>query len=211
MKKLSAYTFAEVILAIVIIGVISVMMLRNMKTSGVDEKATVAKATKGFAAISQTLEQIRVSESDSCPAQTFITKVKNNGAYVYEYALLNSAGNAADTDWVYKMFDNHMNFDEIDLKFCDYTSSCSDNNIKGAKVSSDMFVGLEIYGNSALQTCPKKYYMPDGSIVDKTSVADDKVGKCWGNVYLYIKNKKNTSTEGKNFFKWGLGENGLAY
>ncbi len=201
MKKY-AFTLIEIIATLIIIGFLAIIMVKNLKQPGEDinNKITKAKLLKAVNAVQTACQQIKEFEKDKCPMQTFMMNV----AGTYEYTLVDSSGNNADTDEVVSIFSDYIKFQESPINFCDYTEYCDDNTIKGGKIAGDIYIGFKAYGDS-ITDCPN-YKLPDSN--DEVSGK----GKCWGNVYIKIAGKNAGLDEyGKTVFVFGLNEYGIVY
>ena len=200
MKK-HAFTLIEITVVLIIIGFFSIIMVKNLKQPNDDmnNKIIKTKLLKAVNAVQTACQQIKEFEKVRCPMQTFIV----NAAGTYEYALVNSSGNSADTDEVLSIFSDYIKFQESPLNFCDYTEYCNDNDIKGGKIIGDIYIGFKAYGND-ITDCPN-YKLPD---------SDDEIsgsGKCWGNLYIKLAGNSGEDEYGKTVFVFGLNEFGVVY
>ena len=218
MKKFIALSLAELLVALSALAVLAIAMVTNLKTGSFDAKANVSKAYNVFQGIQKASLDILEMESTRCPAKTFITKVLGQ----QEYAILNKTGSAAanssDVAAMYGAYmDNEVSESEI-INFCSYTSYCSSSAIKGLKLPNDVYIGFEVFGNTALQACPTSYYMPDPKIntekdTNKELITNAALAnvKCWGKLYVDVDGKKGEGVLGKDVYVWGLGESGIVY
>ena len=117
MKK--AFTLGEILIALIIVGIISVILLRNIKMETFDEKANTLRAYKAISAIDDATAKIREVEKISCPTGSFMEN--STGALIY--TIRNSAGSAAanSADLV-ALFGKYIKYQTSSLNFCDYTS-----------------------------------------------------------------------------------------
>lgn len=213
MKKIIAFTLAEILIALTVIGVIAVMMMVTIDKKGMDEDLGKAKAYQAFEAIQQASAKLLSTETTLCPEGRFLTKILGTSSTGsnYEYAFLNDSGEDASTDDVLSVYNKYIRFEKKDLNFCSYSNYCesSNTNIKGGRIVGNIYIGFEVYGDTALQDCPNTYYLPESEeMVTKTAGT---TGKCWGNVYVDTDGPKGEGALGKDVFVWGLGETGIAY
>ncbi len=200
MKK-SAFTLIEVTLSVVIIGIIAVSMMHALNISDSQAYSDIekAKAAKAIALVDEASQKIREMETTQCPMKVFMM----NTAGSWEYTLVNTSNTSATASDVLSLYAKYIKFVEQPLNFCDYTSQCSVNTIKGGKISGDVYIGFEVY--NSISNCPD-YYRPDveGPISGK--------GKCWGRVWIKIYDTaRYENTIGKDVFILGLNENGVVY
>ncbi len=195
MKK--AYTLAEVLMCMVIIGFLAIIMVRNIKTKDFTEKNYTANALKIIQNMQQASLKIRELEKENCPTESFMVSVLDT----WEYTLVDSSGNNLEAAEVIDLYGKYLKFEDSGFKFCDYTTYCSNDDIIGAKIAPESYIGIEI---TSIEDCPE-YYIP-GS--DATTAGK---GKCWGKLYIDVDGKKGPNTLGKDIFVYGLNETGVAY
>lgn len=193
----NAFTLAEVLVCMVIIGILAIIMVQNVKTKDFTEKGYVANALKIIENVQQASLKIREIEKTNCPMASFMINIMDT----WEYALVNSSGNSASATDVINLYAKYLKFENKGLKFCDYTSYCSNDNIIGAKIPPGSYIGIEI---TSIANCPS-YYVP-GS----TTTTPGK-GKCWGKLYIDVDGNKGPNQHGKDVFVYGLNEIGIAY
>jgi len=229
MKKFTAFTLAEILIALSVVGIIAVSMITILDKSSMDEDINTAKAYQAFEAVQQGSAKILSTETiynadegtAYCPEGKFLTKVlASNTAtatdrYTYEYAIVKGAdaSTAATKADVLELYKKYIRFDDrkADLNFCTYSNYCdsTNTNITGGKLAGTTYIGFEVFGDTALQDCPNTYYLPQsGELITKT---EGTTGKCWGKVYVDVDGKKGEGALGKDVFIWGLGESGIAY
>ena len=195
MKK--AFTLVEILLCMVIIGVIAVVMVQTIKTKDFTEKSYIANALKIMDNIEQASLKIRELEKTNCPMGMFMINIMDT----WEYALVNSSGNSASATDVINLYAKYLKFENTGLKFCDHTGYCSNDDIIGAKIHSDSFIGFEI---TSTEDCPN-YYMPGSDTLTNGK------GKCWGKLYMDVNGTKGPDELGKDVFIFGMNEIGIAY
>lgn len=210
MKLKKAFTLAEISISIIIIGVICVIMIGALNPKKYDEKTNTASLMKTLEFISQASVQIMDMEDAKCPARSFM--IKPAGSAAWEFAILNSSGSSASAQEVAELFGEHLKYESNIISFCDYTSYCSDSNIKGAKLPNGAYIGFEI--TSTVQDCPA-YRMPyeetDTPAPTKYSKSTGtfETAKCWGKLYIDTNGLKSPDTLGQDVYVFGLGENGI--
>ena len=235
MKKYTAFTMAETLLVMAIIGILAVFSMKNLRTKDIEAKTFAANTFKVMEFMQQASTKIMGSEPDLCPDGAFITRVlmSNAGAlsnrtnpYEYEYSFYSDVSNEkfANTNDTLNAFGNYLRFEKRDFYFCEHSKYCETANIpintnlpiKGAKIAGNIYIGFQVYANSAssLHNCPTKYYLPNHNApytpieVNKN---ENEVRKCWGNFYVDLDGIKGNGVLGQDVFMWGLGTSGLEY
>ena len=151
-KKLKAFTLAEILIVVMIIGVISILALRSLNTKNFEEKQFQASAYKIVEEFQQASVKVREIETESCPASQFAVDIMGDK----EYAIYKD-GSLANTQQVMDMYSNYLKMENMGLNFCDITTAFSADycagaaagQIIGAKVAGDMFVGLEVIADTS--------------------------------------------------------------
>ena len=229
MKKYTAFTMAETLLTMTIIGVLAIFSIKNLKSKEIEAKTFAANTFKVMEFMQQASAKIAGSEPDLCPDGAFITKVLMSNAsavsnksnpYEYEYSFYSNVANGtfANTADTLNIFGNYLRFEQKNLDFCKYTKYCDNSNtsIKGAKIAGNIYIGFEVYANSAstLQNCPTEYYLPNHNApynAIKVTKNANEVNKCWGNFYVDVDGTKSGGVLGQDVFIWGLGSHGIEY
>ena len=221
MKKRMAFTLAEILIVVMLIGVLAMVMMKKTSTKGFEDKANLANAQKVFNNIQEAAVNILANEEEKCPAHLFITKI----AGTYEYAIVKDREDEepANTDDVLEIFSKYLRFEKNNLNFCEYSNYCESSNtsIKGGRLSGgNIYIGFEVFGDDELQDCPNEYYLPSYSENDSANKEisselitkeEGTTGKCWGKVYVDVDGLKGKGELGKDVYVWGLTEQGLAY
>ena len=218
MKK-NAFTLAEILIVLIIMGIIAVMMIANIKSDGFSEKANIAKAYKVINAFDEAAGNIRDINNPKCPTGSFIYRDgKNaNGTYGYSIGLVLPASNKEQA--VLDIFGEFIKFEKTGLNFCDYTKYCdsvnasaaSDSdkitNVPAAKFSKDIYAGIKIL--PAIENCPD-FYLPESDVklTPRTSIRDG-APKCWAKLYVDVNGIDAPNTLGKDVFVFGLDEFGV--
>ena len=192
-----AFTLAEVLICLMIIGVLAAIMIKNIKTKDFTEKGYIASAYKALESVQQASLQICELETTSCPMQSYMVNVAGD----WEYTIVNASGTNANTEEILNLYDNYLKLEDTGINFCDYTPYCNSDSIKGAKIAGNGYIGFEV---TEVQTCPD-YYLPNSTTLMKGE------GKCWGKFYFDADGKKGPNELGKDVFVFGLGERGLVY
>lgn len=207
--KSKAYTLAEILLVIVIIGVLSSLMIANLKTDKQINKTYIAKVMKVINDFEGASAEIMSIDTTRCPMGTFI----GNLAGVEEFVLMDESGsNVANATDAVDTFANFIKFQQKGISFCNFTSYCNDANIIGAKYTGDIYVGIEKF--EALEDCPE-YKLPNMANMAANFPAPknhitDTVEKCWGKLYIDADGPNGPNTFGNDVFIFGLGKNGIA-
>lgn len=209
-KKLKAFTLAEILIVVMIIGVISILALRSLNTKNFEEKQFQASAYKIVEEFQQASVKVREIETESCPASQFAVDIMGDKEYaIYE------DGSLANTQQVMDMYSNYLKMENMGLNFCDITTAFSADycagaaagQIIGAKVAGDMYVGLEVIADTnsgELGDCPSYYRVNPNTLVNGN-------GKCWGRLYFDANGKKGPNVFGQDAFVFGLDESGVIY
>jgi len=208
-----AFTMAELIIVMIITGLLTTVLIQNIRSPKIKEKEMIANAFKAIEAVEQATAKIREVDKTNCPMGTFIVKHFGKGSYSYE--LKNDAGtsNATATD-VMNMMQRYIRFEGTIGNFCDNTPYCSDSNIKGAKFAgTKTFIGFKVY--SSLDNCPT-YRMPNDATTYPAptkfnkATASHETKKCWGELYIDTNGIDTPNTYGQDVFIYGLDESGIA-
>ncbi len=210
MKKTNAFTLAEVLMVLVILGFLAIISINVTTNSGFDEKTFQASAYKIVKEFQSASIKIRESYPDKIPTGSFTTNTMNTK----DYAIYNATEQLANTTQVMDLYATFLRLDRTNKNFCSMTKAfstdyCKNNNtaIQGAKISGDIYVGLEVIADTstgALASCPQYYRV---NPVEKATTTE----KCWGRLYLDANGTKAPNEFGKDAFVFGLGEFGVIY
>lgn len=204
MNKKQAFTLAEILICLTIIGCLAAVMISSIKTKSFDEKAQVAALYKAIEVIDEASANMVANEPNSFPMSTFITNATSGRSFaVY------NGNNLADVNYIFDLYKRYIKFEATD-GFCKYTDYCSGATV-GGKIAGDIAIGFEKY--SALQDCPAVYVPESGTKVTKytfnAKTKKNEVEKCWGRVFFDTNGKKVPNKEGSDVFIYGLGTMGL--
>ena len=215
----NAFTLAETLIVITIIGVLAVIMLKSLKTDNFNEKANTAKIYKAIEVFDEASANIRSAvtplgeDTDvPCPMGSFIYKIKNaDGTYTYNdgTSLPTSNKEAKLMEW----YGNFIKFEKTGIDFCTYSSctglsSATKNKLKTTSVrfSNDIYVGIEILAEPA--DCPA-FNLPDGTSVTPREKTVGGKPQCWAKLYIDVNGTEQPNIAGKDIFILGLDENGI--
>lgn len=201
MNKKFAFTLAEILVCLMIIGVIAGIFMKNIKGESFTKKSYIANAYKVINAFDQASTKIIETDPTSCPTGTFLTKAA--GLKDPEYTFSNSAGGNANTSEVLKVYSKFIKFEQSSINFCDYTGYCTDTSIKGGRLHGNVYMGIKVGGSAA--NCPS-YYLPNAS----GAITVGANTKCWGNLYIDVDGLKGPNKLGEDVFIFGLGARGIA-
>lgn len=237
-KKIkSAFTLAELMLAMVIVGFLAVCLMRTLQTNEYKEKQNILTVHKAIETINDAAGEIRQIETEVLPAGQFMTKIVGNSARNgnYSFAVLNASGNIANSSEVAALFGDYMKKDIQTgnngiVDFCNATyasGACNDTDkdadIKGYKIPGSLYVGFKLYGNTS-NKCPSPFYLPNKSgnpekvtVVNNSTMFDGtlKTKQCWGELHIDtngpdLPNEQATnSTENTDYWIFGLDEYGV--
>ena len=85
MNRKQAFTLAEILIVLTIIGVLTLLTLRAFNTKSTKAKLNFARANKAVEVFNNVCARIRLTESKICPHNTFII---DTGFGTYEKGLL---------------------------------------------------------------------------------------------------------------------------
>ena len=213
MKFKNAFTLAEILIVIVIIGIIAVILIQTLNPNRYSEKTNIANARKGLELIKQASAQMLGLEKEQLPTSSYMIKMP--GSDKWELSILNESKTDATTEDLVNLFGKYIKFESDVINFCDYTSFCDNEEIKGARVAGGIYIGFEMFDENDIDDCPA-YYMPNVEnqidaphTMDKTTGEFDEIKQCWGKVYIDVNGTKGPDEEGKDVFVYGLGEYGV--
>lgn len=208
MNLKKAFTLVEVVIVMIIMIILILVMIRVLKPDAHNEKAYYAKAQKMINVLDEMFLNIANNEKTQCPASKYMVKLSGSD---WEFATMKSDGvNLIDSEGLVNLFSNYIKYEVDLLDFCDYSTICSSEDIKGAKVAGGTYIGFNIYEN--IKDCPA-YRLP-GAQEEMPAPKEFVNGvfqtkKCWGEVYIDVDGKKSEDTIGKDTFVLGLGEFGI--
>jgi len=218
-----AFTLAEAMVVIFLIGVLSVFMIKSAKNSKTDERERIAKAFKAIEAFDYASSQICELDAN-CPFGKFMVANKTKRStstgddgklkvtYTYTYAKSVTVDSSAA---LRNLYAKYIKFEKTYDDFCTYSGYCSSGAYPGGKISGDIHVGLELL--SSISDCPN-YYMPDPSGSEPSTPSEITVQdrldtgakpKCWGKLYIDVNGTDAPNTLGKDVFVFGLDEKGV--
>ena len=201
-----AFTMVEVVLVMIIMIIIILVMTTTLKPKKYSEQANIAQAQKTLTLVEQIMVQITQNEPVQCPDGKFM--VKPAGTTIWEFAIKKADGvSEANSQDLVTLFSKHIKYETGVLNFCDYTNSCSDDEIKGAKIAGGAYIGFYKYSN--VGDCPSYYiageetqYSAPTRFVDGVQEAR----QCWGEIHIDVNGLNGQDELGKDVFVYGLGE-----
>ncbi len=201
--KNKAYTLAEILITLTIVGMLAVIMFKNLRTDDHMEKTFVPKALKAIEVFGEASTQILDVDNANCPMSEFI--INNNTIGLY-----NSSGKAVSSQEAFNMFAKFIKFEKSGINFCDNSGYCeSSTSIPAGRISADTYVGLAV---TSVTDCPD-YYKP--GVDTKVSVTTDLLTgaktKCWAKLYIDVNGAEGPNTEGKDVFVLGMDRRGVHY
>ena len=207
------FTIVELMVVFVIIGILTVALVKNVRSADVKEKEATAQALKVLRTIEHAIINVRELEATSCPTGMFINR--NYGTNTYSYELKNSEGtaaaNAAD---VATLFGKYIKYEGDVGNFCNNTPYCSATDIKGWRIAaSNTYVGFKVYSN--LANCIQ-YRMPyEATNASPPTRFNRNTGnfdtaQCWGELHIDTNGNEAPNEYGKDVYIFGLGEDGIA-
>ncbi|MBR2068172.1 MAG: type II secretion system protein [Candidatus Gastranaerophilales bacterium] len=208
MKK-TAFTLAELLITIMLIGTISVAMLRNVKSSDFKDRTNIAKAYKAIDIFDQASSQIRDVESEHCPIGQMLYKtgVKADGTYDYEIGVINSKGETVSAAELLEIYSEHIKFEKTGFSFCTYSPYCNTagyaaDKVSGAKLPGDIYIGLYVDG---VKDCPD-FYLPEVKqiVTVRNDFKTKKKPQCWAKLLVDTNGLDQPNALGKDIFVYGI-------
>lgn len=218
MKK-HAFTLAEVTLVLAIIGILAIVMIKNIKTDTFKDKELKAGAVKVVNDFNIASMKIREIEHDKCPNAAFMVKAGNDWVYTLT---------EKDADKVLDLYGEYLKFDKPRsgyYNFCEHTGGLKDAdckgsaNIAGIRLAGDIYVGLKMnLENDVPKDCPTSYYRINTAAKDETPGVqnqNDEVTisgeKCWAKLYMDINGNAGPNEVGQDIFVYGMNAEGVLY
>ena len=218
MKK-HAFTLAEVTLVLAIIGILAIVMIKNIKTDTFKDKELKAGAVKVVNDFNIASMKIREIEHDKCPNAAFMVKAGSDWVYTLT---------EKDADKVLDLYGEYLKFDKPSsgyYNFCDHTGGLKDDDckgsadIKGIRLAGDIYVGLKMnLKNDVPEDCPTSYYRINTAAKDETPGVqnqNDEVTisgeKCWAKLYMDINGNAGPNEVGQDIFVYGMNSDGVLY
>ena len=213
MKK--AFTLAEILICMAIIGALGVVLMRSISNQNFDEKEYALKAHKAMRLIDEASAQIIQSEVEQVPAGAFMINTAGSWEYVICSAA-NSCTNKATSQKLIDLYKKYIKFESTTSNFkSNYTGySSAPTSIYGAKIPGEIYIGMEVNSNNSITACPSTVYIPASELkTNETFVASTTANtsdkKCWGKIYIDTNGKKGPNELGKDVYVFGMGEFGI--
>lgn len=194
-NKKTAYTLAEVLICLVLVGFLFTLTSSNLRTDNFNRKARLANLYKAVSAVQEASAKIRDLEPEICPTGSFIEKigVEDSDATV---AILDSTGAALTSQKIAEIFGKWIKFEIKDIDYCTYSKFClggtqaaadaeqaaaeatekgetptpptptTTSSIYGGRIAGGAFVGFEYTG---IIDCPSYKNLKDISNVNDES------------------------------------------
>ena len=204
--KNRAFTLAEMLICIVVMGLLAVATISNMKFQNFNDKKYVASAYKVVQEFQQASMEIISNDKESCPVGKFMAD--------NEFQLVNSSGSSPSLTEIMEIFAKHMKIEKIGSSFCDNTTYCTkiskaSNKITGARLPGEIYVGIEKYDK--ISDCPSYIDLNKKETITPAKDFNNNTIKCWGQLYVDADGSKGPNALGEDVYIFGLGENGLIY
>ncbi len=199
--KNKAFTLAEVLIAMTIIGIVAAILLTTIRADRQVEKTFAPKANKAIELFDEGATQLLDIDKTNCPMSEFIINETEKGLY-------NSSGTAVTSQEAFDLFSEYIKFEKTGLNFCANSGYCeSSTTIPGGKISGDIYVGVAV---NDIADCPD-FYRP--GTAEKITVANDLLSgakpKCWAKLYIDVNGSDGPNTEGKDVFVLGFDRKGV--
>ena len=217
--KNKAFTLAEILIVLVIIGVLAVIMMRNLRADNIKEKTYTAKAYKAILAFDQAAMQIRDINKTNCPMGKFIfssgLKSGSTSEYDYEIGLVNADKTVVNSQQALDIFGEEIKFTQTNLDFCNYSKYCENTNagiaeeedkikagdIPAAKMAGDVYVGIRVHD---IEDCPSFHFPQIENALSPKTKLDGGTPQCWATLYIDANGKDEPNVEGRDIYKFGL-------
>ena len=207
--KNRAFTLAEVVLVMVLMGIIAIALIRTVKVKDVQSKTDTVAAYKAINLFDQASFSLRDIDSTYAPTGAFIQKtgktVKADGSIEYSYERTINVSNAAD---IRNAFATYVKFDSTYDNFCTYSGYCDASETYPGGRIGDIYIGFELLEN--ISDCPN-FYMPEaeGEIAVREDLRTGIKPKCWAKIYIDTNGNKDPNTLGNDVYIFGIDELGL--
>ncbi len=207
-----AFTLVEVIVVFIVIGILAMVLFKNIKPNSLKPQEMTALAFKGLRAVEHAMSNVMEIDKANCPMGVFL--VKKAGANNFTMQLKDNSGNSIDATEVANLFGKYIKYETAVGNFCSNTPYCSSTGIKGAKIAgTSMYIGFEVF--SSVTNCPS-YRLPNETSdtpaptrYNKNTATYD-TAQCWGKVYIDVNGIDTPNAYGQDVFIFGMGENGIA-
>jgi len=202
MNRFRAFTLAEILMALMIIGVIAAFMMNSFQKINTEEKTDLLSAHKILSVLEEATNKIVNLNTTVCPMGAFMM----NDVYI--------AG-MADANAVLNTYAEEIKFQETGFLLKDKTNtltpvgidSTTANAIYGARVAaSDIYLGFIKY--SSIKDCPN-VFLPGASASSTPMEFDGTKTQCWGQVVIDVNGRKGNGVLGEDLFTYGLGKAGI--
>ena len=163
MKKI-AFTLAEVLICLVLIGILAAILINNMKFSDFKEKEFIATANKVLVEAQDALLQIRTREKTQCPMGVYTLNI----AETNEYLLVGDDGSTpATSEDVINLIGKYIKFEIKFSSRCYIEGNDEDEvNLNAAKEFDNAIFNIDDFPEYFLD-------LIDESSVDISWIIDD--------------------------------------
>ena len=205
-----AFTLAEILIVLIVIGILAVLTLRSFNTKTTKDKINFARANKAVEVYNTASARIRLTENQLCPQQTFII---DSGFDTYEKGLLYCAKEEeegeetcapASSQETVNIFSEHTKFEKKNFDFCEYSGNCDSIHAAGAQLPGDIYTGIEVFDE--VSDCPT-YYIPG----DEEETTPKEGSKCWAKLYVDANGPSGPNELGEDVFVFGMDADGVLY
>ena len=212
MDKKKAFTLLELTVALVIIGVLSVMMLKAISVKEFNVKSSYAKAFKAAETFNIASQNIRLEDTKRCPDRSMIADAAGTYYKTLLYCstpeepeegeeLTETCNPVSTSQQVMDIYGDFVKYVTKNLDFC-ANSACDVDNLVGAKIAGDIYVAIEPL--SSVSDCPS-YFHPGDS--EQTTPE----GKCWAKLYVDTNGNAAPNELGQDIFVFPMDGEGVIY
>lgn len=220
--KIKAFTLTEITISLAIIGIICIIVLKNLNTIDFREKLNIAKAYKAIEVFDQASDDIRNMDKEHCPLSAFMYKsgVNSSGEQEYEVALV--LPETGKSQAVLDIYGEFVKYETTGLDFCDYSPYCENYNenkesdeekihsgdIPAVKIAGDIYIGVKV--DDTIGDCPD-YNLPeqDETINVRNEFGKNSKPKCWAKMYVDVNGPDEPNEDGKDIFVFGFDNEGI--
>jgi len=225
-KIFKAFTLAELLTCLMVLGIIAAIVVSNISKGGLDEQRQQAEAFKALHDYSDITLKLILTHPENFPIGAMMRKSGETYSYEIYKSQDDEDGNSvkADAKYLLDLYSGFTKFKKTkafnkststvtDIKLCDVTS-CSeigvsdDSNIATANWFNDVYIALQVGNNGeSIFDCPSYYYP---GVEEEIVFDENNLKSCWGKLYIDTNGKKAPNKKGQDIFVFGLAEMGIA-
>lgn len=188
---IKAYTLAEVLIVMSIIGVLAVITVTSMNTEKHRENINKAKVMKAIEVVNNASVSI-MQDNNVCPDGKLITGALGQSN---EYGIVTASSTPTDEEVLneYK-------------KYIKFLSTSGTPVAKGTLAGGTTITFAVI---SPIGDCPNYTNPENGEAITVVAGSDGNKPKCWATITIDANGSEGPNTNGEDRFTFGIGENGV--